>query len=170
MSSVTFVYFTKLNFSSFICWEGQLFVNIPIPRISECASVEPLVLLVNFIAESVSTRCNNTCCQSLVEGGKIEIVPGMITTIAVNQLTYNRQLKRSEKLMITIKSVTASRDFGLLKSIISLLGSNDQGHFVTYHFIDNHWFLNDDDREAVVQDAFNSQDATETIELLGYTK
>ena len=41
---------------------------------------------------------------------------------------------------------------------------------MTYYFIDNNWFLNDDDREAVVQDAFNSQDATETIELLGYTK
>ena len=90
---------------------------------------------------------------------------GYFTIIAVNRMQsgsaklMNRlELSRNDQLI----------DPGQLVSVVCHRGDINRGHFVSYHCVDDQWYLNDDSRQVVPANYpvdFPST-MTETIELL----
>ena len=151
-------------------WDGQLFSNIPILRAPESSSFDPLILLKNLIDEPFATRCQNLCCQARIEGGQIELIPGIFTILTINRRSYNSP----EKLLSRVEFSSQSSDIhpGNLISLVCHRGGIDRGHYVSYHHIGDSWYLNDDDRDIVnVCDPFiNRYDDSETVEVSIFKK
>ena len=90
---------------------------------------------------------------------------GFFTIIALNRMNSGFQklrnrleLSRSDKLL----------DPGQLVSVLCHRGDINHGHFVSYHCVDDQWFLNDDSRQVIPTNSpvDHPNIRTETIELL----
>jgi hypothetical protein len=147
-------------------WEGQIQANIPLLQLPpNNQAVNPLELLQSHIEEPFRTRCSDQDCRAQISGGKLEVKLGYFTIIALNRMN-----RGSEKLM---KRLVMSRndqliDPGQLVSIVCHRGDINRGHFVSYHCVDDQWYLNDDSRQVILTNnpVEHPSTRTETIELL----
>ena len=92
----------------------------------------------------------------------------MHTIIAVNRFTdpTRKQLNR-----LILNRSRESLDLGNLVSVVCHRGDVNQGHFVSYHRVDEQWFLNDDSMMVTLsEDPLCSAIESETIEILFFKK
>jgi hypothetical protein len=151
-------------------WEGQVQANIPLLQLpSNSQAVNPLELLQSHIDEPFQTRCSDLGCKAQITEGKLEVELGYFTIIAVNRMNSG-----SEKLMNKLELSRNAQliDPGQLVSVVCHRGDINRGHFVSYHCVDDQWYLNDDSRQVVPTNnpVDEPSSITETIELLLYTQ
>ena len=155
-------------------WQGQLFSSVPVLHLPKSSGpVDSLILLQLYIDKPFTTCCPDVCCQNIIKGGKIEVVPGRFTILIINRVCYETLDKQMNA--VSFSSLDMSPDMfnpGRLISLICDRGNVNTGHFVSYHLVDDTWFLNDDDRESlqVENPLTNPYDDTETVELMVFKK
>ena len=147
-------------------WEGQVQANIPLLQLPpNNQAVNPLELLQSHIEEPFRTRCNEQGCRAQISGGRLEVKLGYFTIIALSRMN-----RSSVKLMHRLEMTRNDQliDPGQLVSIVCHRGDINRGHFVSYHCVDDQWFLNDDSRQVFPTNnpVENPSTRTETIELL----
>ena len=147
-------------------WEGQVQANIPLLQLPpNNQAVNPLELLQSHIAEPFRTRCSEQGCRAQISGGRIEVKLGYFTIIALSRMT-----RSSVKLMNRLEMTRNDQliDPGKLVSVVCHRGDINRGHFVSYHCVDDQWFLNDDSRQVFPTNnpVENPSTRSETIELL----
>ena len=90
---------------------------------------------------------------------------GYFTIIALSRMN-----RSSVKLMNRLEMTRNDQliDPGKLVSVVCHRGDINRGHFVSYHCVDDQWFLNDDSRQVFSTNnpVENPSTRTETIELL----
>ena len=156
------------DYSSVKIWEGQLTTSIrllPLPPDNQPVDVS--ALLAAHIAQPFETRCSDQGCRQRIFGGKLVVRPGLFTVLAVNRFDVDSGNKRLTKLAFSSRN---SQDFlGDLVSVACHRGDVNAGHFVSYHKVDDNWFLNDDSNLCVASenplDGINVAE-NETVELL----
>ena len=121
-------------------------------------------LYADYLKEPFETNCDN--CRARILNVRLEVQPGMFTILDVNRFDVeNLNAKRLNKL-----EVEAGQDLlGELVSVVSHRGDVNAGNFVSYHQVQNNWYLNNDSRPCSSSE--NPIDGphilpTETVELM----
>ena len=118
----------------------------------------------------METRCSNLVCRNRIRDATLEAVAGFFTVLAVNRFD-NTNAKRMNKLEIS-RNVQQTMDPGELVSVVCHRGDVNHGHFVSYHRIEDQWYLNDDSRQCVPSDNPLEKDdiESESVDLLFFKK
>ena len=152
-------------------WEQQVGALIPLlslPASDQSADVTEM--LDAYLNEPFETRCSNSPCRQIIHGGKLDPRPGMFTILAVNRFNVdNPNQKLLNRLHMANNSETTRDLLGDLVSASCHRGDVNAGHFVSYHKVNGHWYINNDSRPCVPcenpLDSVNIS-VTETVELL----
>ena len=169
--------FTKY-FGSFICnkcgkeykrvqiWQEQVQASLPIlvlPAGNQTANI--VELLEEHIQEPFQTRCENVACRNRISNGKLEVELGHFTVISLNRFVGGGS-KLLNKLEIS-RTNEAMINLGDLVSVVCHRGDVNWGHFVSYHKVNDQWYLNDDSRQISPQEDPLAQSVeNETVDLL----
>jgi hypothetical protein len=147
-------------------WEYQIQASIPLLQLPQGnQSVNVLQLLNDYIEESFQTRCGNLACRNRIFDARLESVLGHFTIIAVNRFV-DPTVKLMNKLELT-RPAQLPLDPGDLVSVVCHRGDVNRGHFVSYHRIDDQWYLNNDSRQCSPSgNPLESTIGSETVELL----
>ena len=147
-------------------WENQIQAEIPLlqlPSGNQPANV--LQLLDDHIQENFQTRCGNLACKRRIFDAKLDVELGHFTIIAVNRFV-DPTVKLMNKLDVT-RTNQMHIDLGQLVSVVCHRGDVNLGHFVSYHRVDNQWYLNNDSRPcSQSQNPLEASNGSETVELL----
>ena len=152
--------------------EGLLQVYIPLlqlPAGNQPANIPRL--LASYLDESFATRCTDQACRQIIPDAKIETEVGQYTILSVNRFDLdNPGEKRRNRLELT-NADTSLTGCGLLGQLVSCIchrGSINTGHFVSYHRVNNQWYLNDDSQPCQIAENPFSETVpdSQTIEML----
>jgi hypothetical protein len=153
-------------------WELQVQAAIPLLQLpNHDQQVDLFELLGSFLDEPLETRCSNLNCKHRITDGVLEVKTGFYTILAVNRFdVQNHNNKRMNKLTLT--SNPGQLHLGELVSVICHRGDVNRGHFVSYHRVEQEWFLNDDSRPCTPSNnPLEGRNAdSETVELLFFQK
>ena len=134
-------------------WEGQVTPTIPLlPLPPDSTDDEPVdihTLLATHINQTFETRCYDQSCRRRIFGGRVVPRTGLFTILAVCRFDVNdpTNRKRLTRLAVPSHSMNNNRDLlGELVSVVCHRGDVNKGHFVSYHKVEDNWFLNDDSR------------------------
>jgi ubiquitin C-terminal hydrolase len=112
--------------------------------------------------------------QTKILNGRFETEAGCYTLIAVNRFDINnpgrKKMNRLE-LSSNNQSLTGHQLIGQIVSCVCHRGPVDSGHFVSYHKVNNQWYLNNDSQPCqVAENPFEQTvHGTQSVELLFYT-
>ena len=147
-------------------WENQVQAEIPLlqlPSGNQPANV--LQLLDDHIQETFQTRCGNLACKRRIFDAKLDVELGHFTIISVNRFV-DPTVKLMNKLDVT-RTNQMLIDVGQLVSVVCHRGDVNRGHFVSYHRVDNQWYLNNDSMQcSQSQNPLEASNGSETVELL----
>ena len=151
-------------------WEGQLQAHVPllqIPPGNQPANIPRL--FASYLEQSLQTRCTDQACRQRITNANFETELGQFTILAVNRFDENGE-KRMNRVELDNPD-TSLTGYGLLGQIVSCVchrGSVNHGHYVSYHRVDNQWYLNDDSRPChIAENPFNQTvHDSQTIEVL----
>ena len=176
-------------------WDNQWNRNVPLLVIPENEDpVNVWNLLSTFLLSPVHTRCPDVACGQQIHDGVLVPMPGIFTVLAVNRLdlgsNHGAPSFLPNKLSIAPTSdagtelemvsvfftvfsfsdaaLRTSSLNGELLSVICHRGQqSNYGHFVSYHNVTGHWYLNDDDRMCRPKtNPLLQQVPTETADML----
>ena len=151
-------------------WELQVQSVIPLLQLpSNDHPVDIYALFEDYLGETFETRCSNNGCKERIVDGKLEMRLGRITVLAVNRLDiFNLNGKRLNRVELPINN-NGQDLLGDLVCVITHRGDVNVGHFVSYHKVNEQWYLNNDSRPCIpTGDPLigDTLDNTETVELL----
>jgi hypothetical protein len=154
-------------------WDDQIQAAIPLIQLpSSNQTVNTLQLLQTYVQESFQTQCGNLGCRARIVDARLEVELGFFTILAVDRFQFGQN---SSKLRnkLKVESSPGTLDLGELVSVICHRGDVNQGHFVSYHKVDQQWFLNDDSRSFSLSNNPLEQTNTavsETVDMLFFKK
>ena len=173
-------FFTRI-FGSFNCpacdktydmvlnWENQTTENIILLQLPDNEEdVDVYELYYNFLTESFTTRCDVPECRNVIHGGIRIRDPGLYTVIAVNRLDIDNPSKKlKNRLKYTHRYEHEYPLLGKLVSVACHRGDVEKGHFISYHLVDDQWYLNNDSQDCTpCNNPLSCTSRDETIELL----
>ena len=176
-------------------WDNQWNRKVPLLVIPENEDpVNVWNMLSTFLLSPVHTRCPDVACGQQIHDGVLVPMPGIFTVLAVNRLdlgsNHGAPSFLPNKLSIAPTSdagtelemvsvfftvfsfsdaaLRTSSLNGELLSVICHRGQqSNYGHFVSYHNVTGHWYLNDDDRMCRPKtNPLLQQVPTETADML----
>ena len=109
--------------------------------------------------------------------GKLEPKLGMFTILAINRFNVENPI---QKRLNRTRMPRTSSLLGELVSVACHRGDVNAGHFVSYHKVDGHWYLNNDSRQCSpcenpleglnIEYCREGEKTSETVELLFFKK
>ena len=126
-------------------WISKSFQKIPILNIDENNNMVSIgSLLSNLLATQFTVVCGS-CGQHTL--GRFQVVRGLFTLLRFNRIymTVNQQPSMARTRLSTLRTPTVAEQYlGQLVSCVNHIGNAMGGHYVSYHSVRNHWYLNDD--------------------------
>ena len=110
------------------------------------SSVSPIKIrekLSQFLGQTFESRCKAIMCRKKIRNGKIRVIAGKYTILALNRNDMNRQ-KTLRKIDLTSCNPDVDQITQEPVAVISHAGSMASGHYISYSKVNGDWFLNDD--------------------------
>ena len=148
-------------------WDNPSFETIPeIGVPNQQNAVNPADLMTTLMTETFPVRCR--VCQG--QGtASYEIVKGKTTMIRLNRLDFQNQqmFKIMTPLDVGPSNSPGSQFLGELVAVVCHISRPHQ-HWLSYVKTDQGWYLQDDSNPPFPSSPLNSNNRTETINLLCY--
>ena len=158
-----------MNFTNISLDDNVGFSWIPLLDVPDCRGISPGQMLTSLLSRPINfncVQCNNRICATM------EAEKGRFTVLALNRTQFDGNNAMLPKVMTKLTSVRATGVgetlCGDLISCISHIGSQHQGHWVSYHKTSNSVWWKNNDSYPVVQTChpFNVNNREETVNFV----
>ena len=150
-------------------WTGKSFERLPPLNVGQSAAPVPVGQLVtNLLQTLIPLRCSNPVCGRAVNA-IYQVKKGKYTVLRFDRFHHSNWGQVLHTKLSVARTNTAGEQYlGRLISVISHVGDNQGGHYVSYTEVSGSWYRNSDADPVrrVNFDPLNSRNPNETANFL----